>query len=569
MIPMRVTRSLAALSALAAALAFGDAPATAQENTPLADKTGTVELQAPGNWSLERSDHTLAASGFLGLTRAQIFVQVYAQTASADVAGGKWKKWREARAKAAYLPYEGDARRWTTQGKRSTEFVRVLAGPGASAVAWVALKGPPSGLESDAFAILGTVKFTKKGPGAAAGGGGDEKSAAPKTYKDPDFRIEITLPAGLQKDGETKTDLRRFLALRGTLGDDAEAYLDVYSFPAYDRAEAVAHWWRETERRGWADAVRIEGDGTDFRVLIQDRTWNRYVRIMATKAGVYAVKIDVEADSEGDALELLEQIESKGALEVLEARPQEPRVPQGFKAVADHPTHAIFAADGVDATKLSKVIQRADVLVGELTKLEPWEQRRGQVHIHADQAAFDAAVRTRGGTKGAAAYWSEGERIVHTHAAALGMAAGKEQLLLALGREAVARRLGFPAPFWIEYGIGQMVASSAGNKGRATGVYEALEEAAGNGAAGTVDFETARWWTHADSRTNKHRLAMAWAFTMFILEGGQVSKKWSPSFHAYMDALRDSGDPAEASKAFKFARHGEFVEEFKKRMRKL
>ena len=69
-------------------------PVRADSNTRLEDKAKVIELQAPGRWRTERSDHTLAASGFLGVIRAEVFVQVYANDADADAAADKWKDWR-------------------------------------------------------------------------------------------------------------------------------------------------------------------------------------------------------------------------------------------------------------------------------------------------------------------------------------------------------------------------------------------------------------------------------------------------------------------------------------------
>lgn len=558
-------RPLAA-ALLFAVLALSSAsPTRAESNTRLDDPTGTVEIQAPGTWRKEKSDHTIGASGFLGVQRAKVFVQVYAGTAAASDALEKWKTWRTSVGETAFTPVEDDALRLVSRARLSTEFVKALAGTGKCAVAWVQIGGSPSGIDDEAFAVLDTLAWIV--PKAPEGGEKVEKPAVePRKVKDSEFRVEFTLPGEFAPVSGERPEGRRFALLQGPIGDDPAARLDLYAFPGFDRVDALIAWWREGERAGWVDASKVETNATGLRVLVEGRTWNRLVHVYPTEAGLYAVKIDVEASAEKEALALLDSLE-KGAIRVIAPRKDPPVAPQGFTPV-EHATHHVFVEGGAKVDKLLGVIAAAEELVAPLLPLEPWNGRKGEVLVYANQEALDTAVRPYELEKGKVCHWSPSLRRVLTHAGALSAKDAEPLLYAAIARDALHRRLGFPAPFWLDHGIGELAAGAAENKGRLSVPSARWVEGARDAAGGIIDIEALLWWREESSADNKERMAVAWSLVFFLAEGTSTSKKWEPFYKAYLESLRKTGDPAVAANAFPYDRNSELAEELKKRMRK-
>jgi hypothetical protein len=389
----------------------------------------------------------------------------------------------------------------------------------------------------------------------------------PRKVKDPEFRVEFSVPGEFTPVSGARPTGNRFALLEGPIGDDPAARIDLLAFPGFDRVEALIAWWREGERAGWVDATKVETSVTGLRVLVDGRTWNRLIRIYPSEAGIYAVKIDVEASAEKDALAVLDALE-KGGIRVLSPRTDPPAPPQGF-TVVESPTHHVFVEGGAKVDKIVAAIAAADALVAPILGLEPWRSRKGEVVVYANQDALDVAVRPFELEKGRACHWSPDLRRVLTHAQAFAAKDAEARLFYVLARDALHRRLGFPAPFWLDRGLGELAAGASTNKGRLDVPAAEWVEGARNAAGGIVDIESLLWWRDESSADNKERLAVAWSFMFFLSEGGSASKKWDPYFRNYLDVLRRTGDASAAAASFPYDRNSELADELKKRMRRL
>jgi hypothetical protein len=558
-------------AALLAAAAFA---ARAAEGTHLSDESGDLQIDAPGTWRTIEGKYAIAASGFVGgVKRTELFAVFYAGAADADAAARKWKEARTAETPAVtFTAWNGDPVRWIAadSAKRTVDYCRALAGAGKAAVVWARMTGEPGVADADAFALLDAAKLGKSAAAAAA----DAKGAGEtQVVKDKDFTLAFTVPKAMQERKDIEPPRPRLvLSLKGPVGTDVEAFLDVYALPEFDRTDAAGWWWIESERRGagWQEkGVRITGDPPSFLVLPNGETWSRHVRILPTKAGVYALKLDIEsaADKAGDAW--LDDLVEGRSLAVLRPRADPPVAPPGTTKI-DNDAWAVFhETDPEGADAIAKDALWSDAAAGRVLGLEPFEGRKGTLRVTKDQAALDAVIRPLGGPPGRAAWWSVRTREVYTRAGVLANDKTRGEFLCETARDSIRRRFGFRPPFWVEHGVAHLVESGAYNKGRIDQIDPPLAESAHNSVGGNIEFETVRWWTEEDSAGNPEREAIAWGLWLMFTEEGQVAQKWAEPLKAYVAKLRQTGSPVEATKLYPFERDADLVEDFKKRMKKL
>ncbi len=548
--------------------------AVAQEATTLKDATGALQVEAPGRWRPRDSSHSFEASGFLGgVKSARMFGDIYR---AIPTAAGAMKRWKEARKglgdSPTFTDHDGDANRVISYSaeKKVLDFVRVVEGQGMSAAVWVRLKGAPGELTTEGFAVLESARIaapaTEKPAGGSAGEKPEPEPEELTKYQDKELRIELSLPAAFKKRKEVELGHRRLLSLRGPVGKDDDAYIDVYAFDAFDRVDAVGFSWIAEERRGWEKPVQIDGSPPDFKILVEDELWTRHIRLLDTVGGIFAIKVDVESECDPAAARFLDHTIASG-FKVLKERSEEIATPSGFKPL-EGKTHMIFAEGGGSfGEDFAKEAATVEGHVKDLLGLAPQGGRQGYVRVFKNQDSLDTAVRGLGYDPGDSAYWVQARRMVYTHANAMGGAQSHATLLFELTREAVQRRFGFPAPFWVEYGAAFVVAASAHNKGRMDQAHPGLIVAARGAAAGTVDYEQLRFWTHEDSVENGERRAIAYTSVAFLGTKSGPSKSFTPSFKKYLKKLATTGDPAAANKVFDLAKGPEFVDEWKRFVR--
>ncbi len=579
--------TVALATALVTALAL---PAHAK-TTELADDSGVLRIAAEGTWREQKGATTIAAHGFLGGTkRAELFAVLYTDLTTADAAARRWKEWRTKNGgEPVFADAEDaeDATRWTAHSVAAgtVEYVRALAGAGKAAVVWVRVNGAPGVAAGDAKTLLDAAGLappepetpkteTPAGAGATDAGGASEDGSGDAgtdsggaLTKDPDFRIAIRLPEGFTVRKDVQPAAPRVISAIGPVGTDAEAFLDVYVFDEFLRADACGKWWREAEQMGWHQGVHVAGDATSFKVEVRDETWTRHVRVVRTDAGVVGLKLDVASQAEDAALATMDAL--LASLQVLKARPDVPTPPPGMKVTTSE--KSIVQAEELEGGPEPFQFE-ADVVeehVTAITGIPAPTGAKAVVRVYADAVALASALRPLGISDDREAEWWVREGAVLTHGGALSTPAGKAALRLELTRAALQRRLGFRAPFWIEHGVGQVVASAAYNKGRIDQSHPLLVRAVHDAAPSGVELQTVRWWTHAESATHPEREAVAWSYVHFFLHGGAAGRKWVEMFRAYMKALQSSGDPVAAAAAFDFSRETELAEDWQLWARKL
>ncbi len=569
----------AALLLIAAGSLVGRHAALAAETEDVTDSGGVLRVAAPAAWRAQPSATGFTATGFLGVKRCELFGEIFPAAAGAADAATKWKQRRTAERPAVqFLPSPADPLRWIAYDAPAgvVDYVRSLEGAGTQAVVWLRMNGSPGPNDAPAYELLATARLEKPAP-KPAGPTGAEKAPEPESpavekFKDRAFAVELTVPKGFTERKDLPASVhseRRVLALEGPLGADAKAFLDLYAFPDFDRADAVTWWWAEAERRGWADGVAVEAAPPALRVIPAGTTWTRLVRVIDTAAGFHALKLDIDTTAEAAGRDLLDRLATNG-LTVLKPRlPDDGPPPAGVTAL-DGPTHRVLhEGDPAEATALLRDAATVDAIVTELLGPDAVPTRRGILRVHKDQLGLDAAAKAQGGPAGVAAWWAAGRREVLTRAGVATSRDTQSELWRELARDSIQRRLGFPGPWWLETGVALVAASAPINKGRTDLPHPALVEKARNAATGTIEFEIVRWWPHETSRGIAEREAIAWGFVFLIAERGPLADKWDDSLRAYVKRLRETGNPAEATKAYDFAREAEMVEDWKKRMRKL
>ena len=554
-------------------LAFSGALALrADEQTHLSDETGALQIDLPGTWRALDGKYAFAASGFIGgVKRTELYAVVYADVKEAAAAGKRWRDGRAAEVRGVeFTNPGGDELHWIAvePGKKTVDYGRALAGADVSAVLWARITGEPGAMDADIFALLDRAKLEK----AVATGAGEKKGAADThVVKDRDFALELTVGKDIaeRKDVDPPED-RLVLALKGPVGSDKEAFLSVYAMPDFDRADAAGWWWIEQERRGWQrSGARIDGEPPAFKVLVNAETWTRHVRILPTKAGVYAVKLDVESASDQAGAALLDELVEGRSLAVARPRPDVP-VPPAGTAKTETDSHVVFSeAAPEESDAIGKDALWADQNVGRVLGLDSLDARKGVLHVMKDQAAMDAALRPLGGPAGRAAWWSVRSREVFCRAGVLGADKTRGEFLFETTREAVRRRFGFRPPFWVEYGVAHLVESGAYNHNRIDQTLPTLQESARDSVGVNIEFEAVRWWTEAESAGNPERNAISWVIWLMFTEEGTVAQKWAEPLKAYIASLRKTGNPAEATKVFPYDRDADLVEEYKRRVKKI
>jgi hypothetical protein len=565
------------------------APVQATPKTDLKDSTGELTIAAEGRWRDQSSSHSIAATGFLGVKRAELFAQLYTDRKSAAGAATAWKTWRTGEGgEPTFTHDDQDPLRFTAHSSAAgtTDYVRALDGAGKAAVVWVRLSGEPGAAADAANALLDgaalgavTAKETPAG-GSKTGTGGKETGTgtAPeevvdesRTQRDPDFRIQITLPPEFSIRKDVDLDGRRVLSAIGTIGTDSEAYVDVYLFDEYLRADAAGLWWMEKERVGWPQGVAVEGDHSSFTVEVRDETWTRHVRVILTDAGVVGVKIDAASQVEKAAVAALDSM--LGSLKVLKPRVPEPAAPPAMKTMAGDRSVVQYALPDGAEPGAPDFLHEADVVeehVQELLgDLAARDGRKSVLRVYPSEKDLAAALRPEGITDGRAAYWWVRDSVVLTHAGALAKPDSHAELRAELTRFAMQRRLGYRAPFWLEAGGAKLIGSSAHNKGRIDLLHPQIVGLVRDVAPNGMEHETVRWWTREDSADRPERDAVSWSFLYFFLYGGQTGVKWKDAFDEYVRQLAATGDPTEANKAFDFSRNVELAEDWKKWARRL
>lgn len=567
----RLLHLLFAGAAASSLLCIGSADVLADTSTRLVDQSEQLALRAPGTWRKEPTELALKASGFMGVYRAELYAELYEAEPNPDAAARTWKAKREERGDGpTHSPQEGDPRRWVTRSGKGdlTEYCRAVPGIGKTAVVWIRIGRAPGEVDADAFAILASAEISAPATAEVKPPTADPVADF-EWMKDPEHRIEIRLPKGFWRNAEVTPGLRRAGSWVGPMGSDPEAYVDLYAFPDFNRLEAAGWWWVARERRGWHQGVRIEGEPPIFRVMVEDETWNRLVKIVPTDAGIFAVRVDVEAGSDKAAATFLEGMYVGEGIRVLKPLEKDPKPPQGFQIV-EHDSHRVFSE--VPADKCAEVLRSAsmaEVTVAKIMGLEPWDGAKGVIRIHADQQSLDNAARPFGAKDGTPVFWNVGQRVIMTHAGAAADLEGRGRLQFEFARESVQRRLGFRAPFWLEHGIAHLVEAAVHNKGRLDLVHRPMVEPGQNAAGGSLDFESVRWWSREESEGNREREAVAWGLLFLFTEGSPATKKWEAAFLQYVRVLRETGRPDRAEAAFEFARDAELVADWKDRMRKL
>lgn len=566
---MRQRLHLCAVTLLAVAAAF---PARAEDTTHLADESGALQLDAPGAWRALDGKYAFAASGFIGgVKRTELYALVYADLKDAEAAGKRWRDARSAEVRGVeFTNPGGDSLHWIAiePGKKTVDYGRALAGADVAAVVWARITGEPGAMDADVFALLDHAKLEK----AVATGAADAKAAAEtQVVKDRDFALELTVPKALaeRKDVDPPEE-RLVLALRGPVGTDKEAFLGVYAMPDFDRADAAGFWWIEQERRGWqTSGMKVEGEPPAFKVLVNAETWTRHVRILPTKAGLYALKLDIESSADQAGAALLDVLVEGRALAVTRPRPDVPVPPPG-STKSETDAHVVLSeAPAEEADAIAKDALWADQTVGRVLGLDALDARKGVLRVMKDQAAMDAALRPLGGPAGRAAWWSVRSREVYCRAGVLAADKTRAEFLFEITREAARRRFGFRPPFWVEYGVGHLVESGAYNRNRVDQTLPTLQESARDSVGVNIEFESVRWWTEADSAGNPERNAIAWVIWLMFTEEGAVAQKWAEPLKAYVTKLRQTGNPAEATKTFPYDRDADLVEEYKRRVKKI
>ncbi len=553
--------------------------APARADTELADPAGNLKLTAPGKWRTHETELAFSATGFLGVKRAELFAVVYDDEKDANGAAKRWKAWREKDGGGPVFTHDdSDALHWSAHSaeRGTVDYVRALAGADRSAVVWVRLSGAPGDAADDSRKLLGAAVLAapekeRPGPGGEMfGGGKGDETAKPSgvTLKDQDFRVAITLPAGFTVRKEIEPDGRRVLSTVGPVGSDERAFVDVYALDSFLRADAAGRWWQISELRGWDKAPGIEGDAISFRVDPAGELWSRHVRIIHTKAGVYGLKLDIASQAEQAATKMLDALLRDG-IEVLKERPSQPSPMPGTKAVEGNGVTMFVPKAATDGGSIQTAAERVDKLIGTSLGLEPFEERRGFVHVHRDAPALQAALRPIGAEAETNAYWDVGRGIVHTHSGVLSDDAGQDRLYEELARDAIHRRFGFRPPWWIERGLALVAAGMARNNGRSDLAHPGLIDGARNAAVGSVEFEAARWWSEDDSSGNDERDAVVWSFAFLFAQRGPLAKKYETPFTEYITRLRTYADANQAGKAFDFAREREYIDDWKKWVRKL
>ena len=587
-----IARRFFATAILALALVGAPSPATAASATALKDASGVLTIDASGKWREQKSDFTIAATGFLGVKRAELFAQVYDDEKAAAGAAKRWTTWRTEQGGDPQFTYEGeDALHFTAHSTSAgtVDYVRALDGAGKSAVVWVRVTGAPGVAEAEALAILNAAQLAapaaspESGAGAGTGagaeteGGGATEPEDPgaengQVQKDPDFRLQIVLPEGFELRRDIKGDGRRVISAIGKVGTDDEAFLDLYLFDEYLRADAAGKWWMARERIGWRDGVAVTGDFGAFKVEVAGETWTRHVRVVATDAGIVGVKIDAASQADKAALTALDQV--LGSLKVLKQRPLVSAAPEGLKTLASEQSILYYAiSTGTDAPKAEDLLHEADVVEEHvqalLGDLAPRDGRKAVLRVYATPEDLKSALRPLGITDDRDAYWWVLEGAVLTHSAVISTEDGQAALRGALARSAMQRRLGFRAPFWLEAGGAMLIGSSAYNRGRIDLLHPKIMGLVRDVAPNGVEHETVRWWTREGSAEHPDRDAVSWSFLYFFRYGGQSGVKWKSAFDEYVSVLASTGDPDKAGEAFDFARNVELAEDWKKWARRL
>ncbi len=558
----------------AAALLVGPAVARAGQTTVLKDKTGYLTLEAPGRWrSVPSGGAAFRATGFLGgVKRVEIQARLHSDiTDATELSKGWHKKRSNAGDEVAITAHGTDGLRWIAHSaKRNTvDYVRALAGADRGAVVWVRANGAPGTIDGEAFALLDKVRLAKPKPKAEEKPPEDEKKPEKPTFEDTERIVKLVLPEGFTLNKDVKPTSRRVISVKGTVGTDDDAYLDVYAFPEFDRLDALGWWWVNREQRGWGGRpLEFKGVPPTFKILPEDETWTRHVRLLETPAGLYGIKLDVESKADTAADELLGDLVHRKGFSVLRKRPEKPVPPEGTTP-HEGATHTVFVPAGTTPDAFGKEGARAAELVDSISDLKPRDGRRGVVRVYATQDALDTAVRVLGHAPGEAAYWVPARRQVYTHAKALSETASVARLRFELAREAFQRRVGFRPPFWIEYGTAFLASATAYNKGRADQAHPDLLVAARDAIATSIIFEHVRFWLSEESATNVERSAIAWGTLLILTEGSGPARKWDAALKDYVKRLLETARPDLANKAFDLSKDAAFVEEWKKAIRKL
>jgi hypothetical protein len=566
---LAIRRRLAAIALVALLAAM---TARADETTHLSDESGALQVDLPGTWRTLDGKFAFAASGFVGgVKRTEVYAVVYADLKDADAAAKRWRDARTAEVRGVeFTNPGGDASRWIViePGKKTVDYGRALAGADVAAVVWARITGEPGAMDTEVFALLDRAKLEK-----AVATGADGKSGATDTHvvKDREFALELTLNKALaeRKDVDPPEE-RLVLALKGAVGADKEAFLGVYAFPDFDRADAATWWWIEQERRGWQKSgLRVEGGPPAFKVLVNGETWTRHVRVLPTKAGVYALKLDVESACDQAGAALLDDLVETRSLVVTRPRPDAPVPPPGSAKTETAAHFVLSEAAAEEADAIAKDALWADETVGKVLGLDALDGRKGVLRVMKDQAAMDAALRPLGGPAARAAWWSVRTREVFCRAGVLAADKTLAEFLFETSRESVRRRFGFRPPFWVEYGVGHLLESGAYNRNRIDQTLPTLNESARDSVGVNIEFESVRWWSESDSATNPERNAIAWVLWLMLTEEGAVAQKWAEPLKAYLVSLRQTGNPGEATKVFPYDRDADLVEEYKRRVKKI
>jgi len=518
------------------------APAAQAADTPLADSEGLVRATLPGKWREAKTSIGIAAAGFLGVKRAEFFA--IPDVVNDDVAGAaeSWKKSRTARGgEPTYAGVEGEGLRFTAHSaaRGTVEYVSVVTGNGATAVAWIRVAGAPGVVAEEAWAALARVETGKKAAPLRSGEGGEEEPAASDELevKDPALRIAVTFPAGFKKRKDAPPAGARVIAVTGKVGSDEHAYVDVYLLDSFKRTDAAGHWWREAERRGWFPPIQIAGSLLSFTLEVQGETWTRHVRIIDTPAGVVALKVDAESQTKKSAAAFIEMMVAK--VEVLQKLDDPPHPPIDFKVVEGKGVTVHAESESI-ADALRREAEEVDAQVQALTGLEPRGGRNAVVVVYASREKLVSAQKLAGLDVNAAGEFDPRAGVVRTFAKPFAETVDRQRLREELARDAMHRRLGYRAPWWLERGAALLIGSGAHHRGRINRPHPDLLEGARDAAGGTVEFEATRWWLESESIGNPERDAVLWSYMFLLSLDAPPGKKWREPFQSYCRELQSS-----------------------------
>ncbi len=556
------------------------APVARADDTVLKNAGDTIEATLPGKWRQQKVERGISAAGFLGVKRAEFFAHVDEKAEFKNGAVDTWKAWRTAAGGApAYAAVEtpdGGGTRFTAHSEEqgTVEYVRVVGGPGVIAVAWVKVSGAPGVVAEECWATLANLSVGKRALPPEAGGGesggesGGEAPEKPKglVLKDPGLRISLTFPDGFKKRKDVQPAGARAIAATGKVGTDEHAYIDVYLLDSFKRTDAAGHWWREAERRGWLEPIRIDGTLLSFTLEVQDETWTRHVRIIDTSAGIVALKVDSESQTKKSASAFIDMMVAK--VEVLKKLNDPPRPPIDFKVVPGKGV-TVHAESASIADALRLEAEEIDEQVQELTGLEPRAGRKAVVVVYATREKLIAAQKLARLDVNAAGEFDPRAGVVRTFAKPFVETADRQRLREEMARDALHRRLGYRAPWWLERGAALLIGNGAHHRGRINRPHPELLEGARDAAGGTVEFEATRWWLESESIGNPERDAVLWSFMFLLSLDAPPGKKWREPFRSYCRELQSSGDVVTASKVFDFSKEQEFIDEWKTWVRKL